>query len=235
VLLEAARLFSRASRWIVSVVINCPPRGGLAIDSKSVENGYLWVRPEPWDSLFVLTIGGELDIATAEQFSRQAASALRSSRAPVLLDLHDLQFIDCAGAQALERVMGTVPPWQAVEVHGCQQAVRRVLDLLGLDLEREPDHSGDEQWTVSGELVPGPPGQVLRAQACKAWVHSQEAAGYASAVMARLAATYENLAHNSCYRAQGNEHDVGRLLGLSERASDLSARYQQHATTGMSA
>lgn len=202
------------------------------MDPESFVTGHLWVRPESWESLFVLTIGGELDLMTADQFSREAVKALHESRGPVLLDLHDLRFIDGVGAQTLARVMHTVPTSRAIEVHGCQQTVCRVLDLLGLELERGagcgPDHSPDEHRALSGENVPRLLGPALRAQAREARSRSQEAASYASVVMAQLATTFENLACNSCCRA----HDSGRLRQLGERARGMSARYQQYASKG---
>jgi anti-anti-sigma factor len=74
-----------------------------------------------------LVLGGELDVYGVERLIRVIELAERAEL-PLVLDCHDLTFIDAAGIGALLRVTkrgGTV-----VGVHG---QVRRVLDLVGLD------------------------------------------------------------------------------------------------------
>jgi anti-anti-sigma factor len=74
-----------------------------------------------------LVLGGELDVYGVERVDRVVELAERAEL-PVVIDCHDLSFIDAAGVGALLRVTkrgGTV-----IGVHG---RVRRVLDLVGLD------------------------------------------------------------------------------------------------------
>ncbi len=57
----------------------------------------------------VLTVSGELDIATTPTLTQQAAAALRQPAERLIIDLSGLQFIDCGGARALAAVIRGAP------------------------------------------------------------------------------------------------------------------------------
>jgi len=82
----------------------------------------------------VLKLRGELDAVTADGFAREAIALLRQVDGPVAVDLSFLGFMDCAGAHTLEAVVATIPPRRLVDVCGIQPVVRRLLELIGLDL-----------------------------------------------------------------------------------------------------
>jgi anti-anti-sigma factor len=84
----------------------------------------------------VLAVGGELDIATVPALTRQAAAALRHPTERLILDLSGLAFTDCTGVRALAAVTRAVPAGCPVLVRGTSRPVRRLLDLLGVTLER---------------------------------------------------------------------------------------------------
>jgi anti-anti-sigma factor len=182
------------------------------------------------DPTCVIKVSGELTLATEREFTARLGEALAASRGPVLFDVSGLDFADCSGARALVKAVDAVPP-RAAKLHGCGRTVRRVLDALGCDL---PYTSG-----FAGE-VPGRPrprvrvaalsrGETLTAMVRVAESNARQSALQASDVMARLAATYSELALSSRYRAPARSEDRGRLLALSGRARDLSRQYLRHA------
>lgn len=86
----------------------------------------------------ILRVGGELDIATAPLFAAQAAAALRVPPGEFVIDLRGLEFIDVRGARALAAAARTVPAGCPVLIRCMNARVRRVLDVLGVTLERRP-------------------------------------------------------------------------------------------------
>ena len=81
-----------------------------------------------------LHVSGELDISSAPSFEHAAASALDGQGGAFRLDLSGLTFMDSTGARSLVRVNERVERIgrDLVVVHPTR-AVRRVLELLGLD------------------------------------------------------------------------------------------------------
>lgn len=95
---------------------------------------YLWLWADRCGQATVLRVRGELDVVTADQFIATAASELRQATGPVSIDLSFLDYLDCAGARALEAVVRALPPWRLTEVRGIQRPVARLLELIGMDL-----------------------------------------------------------------------------------------------------
>jgi stage II sporulation protein AA (anti-sigma F factor antagonist) len=81
----------------------------------------------------VLTLGGELDLATVALLHEQLDRAMRGRRA-VVIDLSGLQFIDSSGLHVLMRAERELRAagGQLVLVYG-SRAVHRVFELTGLD------------------------------------------------------------------------------------------------------
>ena len=178
----------------------------------------------------VITVHGELTLATEAEFTAQVAEALAASRGAVLFDVSGLDFADCRGARALARAVQAVPSGEAA-VHGCNTAVRRVVDALRLDLPYRSEPAGA---VLTRPRLPIRAGTLARSDAMAsltraARANTRQSALYASEVMSRLAATYSELALNSRYRVQRKGEDRGRLLALSGQALDLSRQYLRHA------
>lgn len=96
----------------------------------------------------VLSVSGELDFLSAGSLVRQARGLVDGRAERLVLDLSGLMFADCAGVRALAAVAGLVPDYCPVIVRSAQPAVRRILELLGADLETGR--------TGRGAAVPGP-------------------------------------------------------------------------------
>jgi anti-anti-sigma factor len=119
----------------------------------------------------VLSVSGELDIATTPALTQQAAAALRLPAERLIIDLSGLQFIDCCGVRALAAVTRAAPPGCPVLVRGAGRRVSRILNLLAVSLERrgtvtlERVAGGLCQQQGPGRPVPSgprPPGRQAR-------------------------------------------------------------------------
>jgi len=125
-----------------------------------VGDDYLWVWTDRCDRATVLRVRGELDVVTADRFIAAAASELRQATGPVSIDLSFLDYLDCAGARALEAVVRALPPWRLTEVRGIQRPVARLLELIGMDLSVPTAVAFLTQWLAvrheQGHVVCGP-------------------------------------------------------------------------------
>jgi anti-anti-sigma factor len=102
----------------------------------------------------VLSIGGELDIATAPVLAAEAAPIRGAGAERLVVDLSGLEFIDCYGIRALAAVTQTAPPGCPVVVHGAGGRVRKVLDILGVRLERHGQEAVERaSWLVLESAV----------------------------------------------------------------------------------
>ena len=111
----------------------------------------------------VLSVSGELDIATAPILARQAA-VLPGRAERLIMDLSGLEFVDCTGAQALAAVTSAAPPGCPVLVRGLARRIRMVLDILDLPLERPGEVKLDDaQWVM------------LESQVLQAWARQVRA------------------------------------------------------------
>ena len=165
---------------------------------------------------------GELDAVTADGFAVEAVRLLKRVDGPVAVDLSILDFMDCAGARTLAAVLDTIPSWRLVDVSGIRPPVKRLLDLMGLDL------AGRCLALPPGrELALSPRGQEVISQAHTALWHSRAMMLETSAVMARLAATYAEMAYARERRATREDAKAERMQALSDTARDLSARYRR--------
>jgi anti-sigma B factor antagonist len=100
------------------------------------DEGGLDVRIGRDGSACVLTIAGELDIATCGELAGLAAPAMTGRAERLVLDLSGLRFIDSRGAAALAALADSADVATPVIVRSAGRAVRKVLDVLGISLER---------------------------------------------------------------------------------------------------
>lgn len=185
---------------------------------------YLSVWTERSGLVTVLKLRGELDAVTADPFADEAVRVAGKVPGPIAVDLRFLEFLDCTGARALTAVLDAIRPWRLAEVRGIQPQVARLLDLIGLDLTGQASH---------GDLVLSLRGDELLAQSRATRSQSQAVLLEASAAMARLAATYSELALSRQRRAEPEQAGAARMQSLSETARDLSTRYRERAMCGV--
>jgi anti-anti-sigma factor len=136
----------------------------------------------------VLSVSGELDIATAPILAGQAA-ALHGLAGRLIVDLSGLEFMDGQGARALAAVTSAVPPGCPVLVRGLTRRFRKVFDILALPLERPgemPLHGGE--WVRLESQVLRSWAQQTRADSEALIARSRQAVAAGSAQRARARA-----------------------------------------------
>jgi anti-anti-sigma factor len=95
---------------------------------------YLRVTVEHRGQVCELTVSGELDTCVADKFADAAMEAVGAAQGPVLVDLAGLEFMDVSGARSLAAVVRVITP-RLAGLRSCRPPVRRVLELLGLDVD----------------------------------------------------------------------------------------------------
>jgi anti-anti-sigma factor len=108
-----------------------------------VNADYLRVAIERDGAVCVLRVSGELDFLTAGEFAQRARVLADVEPERLVLDLSGLVFADCCGARALAAAIRVVPGGCPVIVRSVRPMVRRLLDLLGLNLERGDEPGAD--------------------------------------------------------------------------------------------
>jgi anti-anti-sigma factor len=102
----------------------------------------------------VLAASGDLDFTTTVRFASCASRALDDGPERLVFDLAGLEFLDGAGARTLSWVAECVPEGCPVIVRSISSFAARVLEMLGLELERSP---ADAQPAADAPPVPDPP------------------------------------------------------------------------------
>lgn len=90
------------------------------------------VTREPTANGSVVAVGGELDLATVEEFSAALRGAL--AEGPVTLDLRGLAFMDSSGIRALDEILRESgrEGWSLAVHSELQPPVRQLLELTGM-------------------------------------------------------------------------------------------------------
>ena len=80
----------------------------------------------------VVTVSGELDLATVAEFEETIRDQLAAR--PVRLDLAGLTFMDSSGVRALDGVLRDLAPkgWRLSIVPDLQDSVRQILAVTGM-------------------------------------------------------------------------------------------------------
>jgi anti-anti-sigma factor len=84
------------------------------------------------DDTAVISLSGEMDLASIERFDQVADAALATESEHVLVDLSQLRFIDSSGMRALLRLQSRVGDRAHLELIPGPPAVQRVFELVGL-------------------------------------------------------------------------------------------------------
>ena len=82
-----------------------------------------------------LTLSGDLDFSETGRFLKQAALAVDNRTERLVLDLAGVTFLDCAGIRALATAASFAPSGCPVIIRSLSPMVRRILELLDLDIE----------------------------------------------------------------------------------------------------
>jgi anti-sigma B factor antagonist len=98
------------------------------------EPSHLQIDASAVDDVVVITLGGELDLASAAAFADAIDHATSSGAEVVIVDLRGLEFMDSTGIGVIVRAHQAAPQsgYRFAVVKGSPQ-VDRILSLTGLD------------------------------------------------------------------------------------------------------
>jgi anti-sigma B factor antagonist len=80
----------------------------------------------------VISFAGELDVATAEAMHSALEPWIRAG-GPITVDLSEVTFMDSTGIHALLKAAKALGDRGCIIVHGAHGAVKKVLDITGID------------------------------------------------------------------------------------------------------
>ncbi|GAB1688782.1 STAS domain-containing protein [Krasilnikovia sp. M28-CT-15] len=93
----------------------------------------LTVRTEERDDMVVLSVGGELDMATAPQLQDQIGDLLERGHTRLIFDLAEVSFCDSTGLSVFVRAKNsTDDAGGTVRLAAPQRGVLRILEVSGL-------------------------------------------------------------------------------------------------------
>jgi anti-sigma B factor antagonist len=181
-----------------------------------VKTDYLKVEAGRHGVICVLTVTGELDLFTVANLAESAAAALSVPAERFVLDLSRLRFIDCGGARALVTVTRAVPAGCPVIVRSMSPAVRRVMDLMGVNLELRAMASGSRATRLALESL-------------RLCALAQQAVAESRILAKTVAATEDRLADTLIQMADRRPHRAERLADLSHAARTRAAIFRDRA------
>jgi len=115
--------------------------------SREIRNGTLTVRIEAEGGACTLGLAGELDMANAATLEAELDRAAGGGASPITVDMRELEFIDSTGIATLvaaHRRLNERGGERVRLVRSRSNAVRRVMDLTGLDAELPFVSLGDD-------------------------------------------------------------------------------------------
>ncbi len=115
----------------------------------------LELSTHPYDGWSVVTVVGELDLETASQLGDHALESVRDDSPHLALDMSGVTFMDSTGLKVLLAVQTRVQVAQGwLALVGATRAVRRILELTGLDQTFALHDSVEELPPVSDGAAP---------------------------------------------------------------------------------
>lgn len=95
-----------------------------------------WVLTEHEGSRCILSLYGELDVASAPVLEKKLKRLQWAGAEAIVVDLSGLDFVDSSGLHVLSRAFGRTPEGRLSLLRG-SRTVHRVFELTGMD-ERLP-------------------------------------------------------------------------------------------------
>jgi anti-sigma B factor antagonist len=122
-----------------------------------MDDDALVMQVRRWPGYTVITVAGEIDIATAPQLGERLAVLAGSGR-PVIADLDQVRFIDAAGLRVLAAAARhAAAGGGSLHVVSARHQVRRAFTLTGLD-RQVPLARTRTQALYAGAARENPPG-----------------------------------------------------------------------------
>lgn len=120
---------------------------GKDAGNREIQDGTLTVRVEAEDGGCTLSLVGELDMANVATLEAELDRTAGAGASPITVDMRELEFIDSTGIAALvaaHRRLNDGGGERIRLVRSRASAVRRVMDLTGLDAELPFVSLGDD-------------------------------------------------------------------------------------------
>lgn len=95
-----------------------------------------------------LVVAGEIDLATAAEFSDALTAAIEHG-GNVELDLYQVSFMDSQGLAAMCGALAALPDGRTLRVFDSSPNVRRLLEVTGLDATFGTDRTRSAQGTAA--------------------------------------------------------------------------------------
>ena len=181
------------------------------------ETDYLTATVQRDGVVCVLAVSGELDVLTVPRYAESAAAAVEAPAERFVLDLSGLRSADCCGARALTATAQAAAAGCPVIVRSVSPAVRRVLDLLALNLE-------------SGGLASSSRAARLRRESQRLHASARHAVQRSRRLAETVAATADKVADTLIQLADRRPHKADRLVALSQIARERAAHFRSQST-----
>jgi len=106
-------------------------------------------------SYVALRLSGEIDLGNSPDLQSALEAAIQQE-GPILIDVHELTFIDSTGIHVLVEAAKALQNHGCLVIHGEQKQLSKILDLIGVDamvknLHRV--HRGEEEKVPSKALL----------------------------------------------------------------------------------
>jgi anti-anti-sigma factor len=185
----------------------------------------LKIRAERRDRICVVALSGLLDATAAAGLTECVRAERAGLPARIVIDMSGVSIVDFSGARALAAAVSRAPGQSPVVIRSLRPAVRRQLELTGLDLGQPDREAGTAAAPPRGrdEILADSPTGILVRQ----WQHLLGSAERAIADSHRaaqsLASTEDHVAATMLLLAARRPAASARLEALSQTARDYAA------------
>jgi anti-sigma B factor antagonist len=121
------------------------------------------IAAEKNDGLLLLTFGGQLDAASADESEQALLALIDEQGLRVVVDLGPLTYLSSVGLGVILRLTKQVMKYEGrIVFHSLQPRVRQILDMTGLSLMLQLYESAEEAIKGVSSLEPAPHERIER-------------------------------------------------------------------------
>ena len=121
------------------------------------------IAAEKNDGLLLLTFGGQLDAASADESEQALLALIDEQGLRVVVDLGPLTYLSSVGLGVILRLTKQVLRYDGrIVFHSLQPRVRQILDMTGLSLMLQLYESAEEALKGVSSLEPAPHERIER-------------------------------------------------------------------------
>lgn len=179
----------------------------------------------------MVAVTGTLDVVASAALTERVAAELAARPERLVMDMSGVGFLDSAGVRALAAVISPAPGKCPVVVRSLRPAVRRQLELMGVDLASPEPGLGPADLQSRGwdGALAGSPTLALVRQAQDLRTCSEQAIAASRRAAQSIASTEDKIAAALLRLADRRPKASARLTDLSQTASSHAARMRDQA------